>query len=377
MPGIRHLDGLSVRGFKALADVELHPLGAFNVFLGANDVGKTSVLEAVFLLTGISNLQLPISVQNHRKYLVQSFDDLSYFFHDLNVDAPIELVGQVDGGETRRLSITAPSAYAGVASAVQRIADKGDSIGSKNTGGQSATPRPTSSSSFGARVLHYEATITTPGRKKKAKFAGQLKVGSSDDVEITVPSPKHQQWIVPAVIFHPGADYTGRAIADVLVHKMEAELLEMLRHINRRIRRIAMRGDVAYLDVGLEQMVPLNMFGSGMVRAAQVLSHCLLGRSRVLLIDEIENGLHHEGMVPFLKGLLTVAVRRNVQVFATAHSLELLKGLQQVLGLDECDDVRSDSMCYVLARNKDDAVVAYGYDFPKFDHCLERGIEIR
>ena len=124
-------------------------------------------------------------------------------------------------------------------------------------------------------------------------------------------------------------------------------------------------------------MVPLNMFGSGMVRAAQVLSHCLLGRSRVLLIDEIENGLHYEGMVPFLKGLLTVAVRRNVQVFATAHSLELLKGLQQVLGLDECEDVRSDSMCYVLARNKDDAVVAYGYDFPKFDHCLKRGIEIR
>ena len=229
MPGIRHLDGLSVRGFKALADVELHPLGAFNVFLGANDVGKTSVLEAVFLLTGISNLQLPISVQNHKKYLVQSFDDLSYFFHDLNVDAPIELVGQVDGGETRRLSITAPSAYAGVTLAVQRIADKGDSIGSKNTGGQSATPRPTSSSSFGARVLHYEATITTPREKEEGEVCtGQLKVGSSDDVEITVPSPKHQQWIVPAVILHPGADYTGRAIADVLVHRMEAELLEML-----------------------------------------------------------------------------------------------------------------------------------------------------
>ena len=378
MLGIRHLDGLRVRGFKALADIELHRLGAFNVFLGANDVGKTSVLEAIFLLTGISNLQLPISVQNHRKYLVHSFDDLSYFFHDLDVDAPIELVGRVDDGETRRLSITAPSAYAGVASTVQRIAEKGDSIGSKNTGAQSASPRPaTSSSSFGARVLHYEATITTKGKKKRAKFTGQLRVGSSDDVDLTVPSRRHQQWIVPAVIFHPGAEYTGRAIADVVVHKMEAELLEILRHINQRIRHIAMRGDVAYLDVGLEQMVPLNMFGSGMVRAAQVLSHCLLGRSRVLLIDEIENGLHYEGMVPFLKGLLTVAVRRNVQVFATAHSLELLKGLQQVLGLDECEEVRSDSMCYVLARNKDDAVVAYGYDFPKFDHCLKRGIEIR
>lgn len=90
-------DSLRIRQFKGMADVNLDDLGAFNLLLGANDVGKTSVLEAAFLLTGLSNMELPIRVQHNRQYPVSSFEGLSYLFHDLNTNSAIKLSGSLHG----------------------------------------------------------------------------------------------------------------------------------------------------------------------------------------------------------------------------------------------------------------------------------------
>ena len=72
-------------------------------------------------------------------------------------------------------------------------------------------------------------------------------------------------------------------------------------------------------------MVPLNVFGSGMVRAASILSHCVLGNERVLLVDELENGLHHAAVRSLLQALLVLSRDRDMQVFATTHSLAVLE----------------------------------------------------
>ena len=80
MSNVQRLDHARIRHFKGLADVELDGSGAFNLLLGANDVGKTSILEALLLITGCTNPRLPVSIHNHRNFLVQSFDDLIHSF---------------------------------------------------------------------------------------------------------------------------------------------------------------------------------------------------------------------------------------------------------------------------------------------------------
>ena len=84
------LDKFSIRRFKGIADMELERVGAFNIFLGANNAGKTSVLEAIFLLTGMSNPELPVRISNQRNYLVRTFENLSYLFHSLDTDTPAD-----------------------------------------------------------------------------------------------------------------------------------------------------------------------------------------------------------------------------------------------------------------------------------------------
>ena len=80
MGDIHQFDELAIRGFRGLSALKLDGLGTINILLGANDVGKTSVLEAVFLLTGLAEPKLSVRLQNGRNYLVNEIDDFSSIF---------------------------------------------------------------------------------------------------------------------------------------------------------------------------------------------------------------------------------------------------------------------------------------------------------
>ena len=50
----------------------------------------------------------------------------------------------------------------------------------------------------------------------------------------------------------------------------------------------------------------------------------------ILLIDEIENGLHYTSHYEFWKNVFLLSDKLNVQIFATTHSLEMIKAFNQV-----------------------------------------------
>ena len=366
MQNAQHLDDIGIRNFKGLADVEIDRSGAFNLLLGANDVGKTSVLEALFLITGCTNLNLPVSIHNQRNYVVQSFDDLSHFFHRLDIESPIELTARsIAAEERRKLLISAPYVRVKPTATRQQIGAARDASDMRS--GSSVSPAP--------RVLRYKTELESKGVRRP--FSGDLKVRSPAEIETPQPSEDASEMIIPARIIMPGLGYDVSSIAELIVNKKDSELLQLLRAINPDIQRIAVNANMAYLDVGLAKMVPLNMFGGGMVRAADILSHCILGNTKILLIDEIENGFHHTALRPLLEALLTLSVHRGVQIFATSHSIEILRHLQQILHEEKYANLRPSTVCYSLVKDRHARVQSYRYEYSQFDHCITHDIEIR
>lgn len=355
-----HLATLMIRGFRGLSSLDLDGLGTFNILLGANDVGKTSILEAMFLLSGSANMQLPLQIQAFRDYGVREFADLSALFHKLDFDQLITLEAHYCDSTQLTLAISAP--YEPLATKIQS-----DELPSE----------PSSSSvSSGRRHLRYDGTVKKAAQQEPLSFSGKL-VERDDNLELTKMPDALANNLTAASFIGARFQYNSSVIGEVIVEKKKDDLLRYLRIINPRVAEIAVSGDKAYLDIGLKKMMPLNMFGSGMIRAATILSLSILRAEQVLLIDELENGLHYQAIPPLLKTLLKFSSEQHLQVFATTHSLEILKGLKGVLSLPEFADYRQTTNCYTLQRNKSGLVRSYKYDYSQFEHVLEHGIEIR
>jgi AAA15 family ATPase/GTPase len=91
----------------------------------------------------------------------------------------------------------------------------------------------------------------------------------------------------------------------------------------------------------------------------------------ILLIDEVENGLHHSVLRDVWRTIEKASRRYNVQVFATTHSAECIDAAQSVL-----PKARGGFNLYRLDR-RDGVVRATSYDRLSLAGALESGIEIR
>jgi AAA15 family ATPase/GTPase len=84
-----------------------------------------------------------------------------------------------------------------------------------------------------------------------------------------------------------------------------------------------------YADVGLNEMIPITQLGQGFNRLLDIYSEIVSAASKVLLVDEIENGLHHSVLPTIWQGLFHAVEEVGVQIFATTHSWECVLAADQ------------------------------------------------
>lgn len=371
----RHFDKVTIRGFRGLEDLELDGLGAFNLFIGANDVGKTSVLEAVFLLCATHPMAL-VHMQNHRFLAVSGFDDLAVAFYSLNVDENIELIAK-SREERRNVSFSSADTWA----SEQRMQALKGMQTAKSTGKKLVDI----SKSFGVdveRFIQWKAELSTETADTPLSVTAQLRFledGMKFDPGIPVADFKEiaDRMRIRCRLITAGRGYESEPIAEIITKKRKRDLLMSLKGIDPQIQDITVRGDTIYLDTGAKEMLPMNVFGNGVGLATNIVAQCVLRDIQSIMIDEIENGLHYTAIRQALGSILHLAVSHGIQVYATAHSIDVLNGLREILLEDEFQAYRSTIACHVLARDWKHRVRSYRYDYEQFDHCIEHGIEIR
>lgn len=128
-----------------------------------------------------------------------------------------------------------------------------------------------------------------------------------------------------------------------------------------------------YLTRKDQKRLPISLFGDAINRVTAIALELLNTDQNVLFIDEIENGIHYTSQEKFWEALFELARELDTTIFATTHSLEMIKAFAAV-----SQKYPEDGMYFELARNpRDQKIVAIKRDAELLEYALERGKPIR
>lgn len=95
---------IEIEHFRGISHAKIDGLKEVNIFFGKNNCGKSSLLDAIFLISGLSNPKLPININLLRNYLRFEPSDLALDFYTLDTSRPIKIKASND--EVRELMIS-------------------------------------------------------------------------------------------------------------------------------------------------------------------------------------------------------------------------------------------------------------------------------
>jgi AAA15 family ATPase/GTPase len=90
---------MHITNFRSIAELNLENFKQINLITGRNNCGKTTVLEALFLISGMSNPELPVKINNFRDLALTSDDNFNFIFHNLDFKQELKINALLDGAK--------------------------------------------------------------------------------------------------------------------------------------------------------------------------------------------------------------------------------------------------------------------------------------
>ena len=305
---------LEIRGFRAFDNFEIARLDRINLFTGRNNSGKTSLLEALFLLCGAGNPHLALNpnVVRHSATDPAAVPETFWkpMFTGLDMTRSVEIKGHHESHGVLALTIKR---------------EQMDHVDLSIEGAVGASGTEPGNSS--ALLFSYqEGTRSMVNGRVRLMADGGVRIDSSASPPV-------------AAVFLSTRNLNLQEDAvrlGQLRKRKQGELLaSALRTVDPRLRSVednsASGVPMIWADVGLSEFVPLLVLGEGMTRIARLILAISAAPGGVVLVDEMENGLHHSILSKVWRAVDQVAGQFNTQVFASTHSFECSAAAHQSL----------------------------------------------
>ncbi|MDD2192719.1 MAG: AAA family ATPase [Bacteroidales bacterium] len=344
---------LRIENFRGFDSIELKEFNRINILMGKNNCGKSSVLEGILLLIGLHNPTLPSSINKLRGMQPGQSGFLKSMFHNMNMLAYPVVQGDYGVDSFRKLEIKPilkTSMQGGNSPLVSSPTQ--DLSGVELKGITKIQDNETSTS----------VSLTIEGGNETPIFSAV----SSDVLDGTFISS------------HMGEGHSLTMISDLVKKKKDYIVLEAIKKFDPRVNAIKVLPDGIYLDMeGIDELVQINAAGDGIRRFLNIVSTIANLESKVVLIDEIENGLHYTAYKLLWQSILAISEVTNVQLFITTHSMETLKCLNEILREELNAKYRDWVNSYTIANTKLKGFQTYRYTYEGFTNAIENEIEIR
>lgn len=374
------LRSIAIDKFRAFNHLDVSGLGRVNLLVGTNNCGKSTVLEAIHCLMARDPWSLVRTLNNRGEIRIEDSPrymeieaEACHLFHGHELTASSHFAIQATSDEgTHRLSVTAvPQKRKGRVKRAERdlfeLVDATDVFSAS-----------TVAVDLSAEWSGFERSLQTPIPLSRA--------GGIVTDDFTGPFRDPRRSRIPVSLITTAA-LTSQEILElvsgVLLTPEEPNVLEALQTVEPAIqrfasvaggRRMSSRSNSPAIVLalqGVRQRVPIGSMGDGVYRMLGIALTMVQSARGIVLIDEIDTGLHYSVMCDMWRMVAATAKRLDIQVFATTHSRDCYEALAAAteqpgydggLSIQRIERGRS----LAIAFNDDEIAVA-----------ARRGIEVR
>ena len=122
-----------------------------------------------------------------------------------------------------------------------------------------------------------------------------------------------------------------------------------------------------------ERSLVSSELGEGTNRYIEILCTLLSNSDGTVLIDEIENGIHYTKLYDIWKAILEIVKKENIQLFVTTHNLESIEALNEASEAMNFDKISS----IKLEKDKNNSIYPVIRNYSSFVATVDSGMDIR
>lgn len=373
-----HLPDLEIKNFRGIRHLSIRQLGRVTLLAGLNGAGKTTILEAIRVYANRGHQDVFDELLRSRGEFVNARDENQEL---ISIPDYTTLFFGRPSTPDRRISIGPGSGQDHLHIEVLKLNDL----------------RPFQQELFDniangidlrvLRVMYRNKETILPWLPSISDLPGsrsdfrairtlrRMRLGKQE-----LPSPFNCESLGPG----PPDDLSlARLWDNVVLTEYEALALQALGLTGEHINRVAVVGEDYARFHGTSRRivvkvrdhrrrVPLRSLGDGIVRLFAAGLALAGSRDGFLIIDEVENGIHYSLEKAFWSMVLKAAQEFNVQVLATTHSFDCVKGF--ALAAIANRDVRG---ALIRLDRKNGVTSAVEYNEEELEVVSEQNIEVR
>ncbi|MEN9503699.1 MAG: hypothetical protein RI964_2984 [Pseudomonadota bacterium] len=321
---------IDIERYKCFSDFSAHGFQRVNLIAGKNNVGKTALMEALFI--------------NVRSPTVNDFFDslLAIYLVRKTTDYAYKKFSTKDASDNILKQASALKNKTNIQSLEFKVND------SELTLKYEINIKDSSNS-----ILETDINILSIAEKSTIKDI--CWIGSSRD---------SQKEIINSFIKIQEKD-------------REDDLNRFINSFDNEIKKVKVIGDSIQCRVTASDDTfsyrDISEYGDGLRLYISVVADMFAAENGCIFIDEIDNGVHYASLDKLWDIILTLSKELNVQVFATTHSRECIESYCRMVEKHEARDISF----ITLVKNKEKQIKAIIRDYDTFTDSIHDSREVR
>ena len=368
------LKKISICGFKCFDDFSMDELKPVTVVGGSNNVGKSALLEGIYMQYIAGNLGTLWDLINMRSgnvaHPLSSYQAWAPFFSNMGMASEFTIKTERTDNTTSLLRIS-------------KVFDTGirnqmnHSVLSIDHDDNFGIPFSSVHMSFECGKYRISGNCVIrhdPLQSNRIQFMPE----ESGDIDPQQFSQLHRKiFFYRGGIYNP---YIPELISKIsLQSEKKKHLIQILQQFDEHIVDIAtvLDGGFSYVYAILDsgKSMPINYMGDGINRALQIVVHILSLPNGILLLDEIENGFYYQMYDDLAKAFFLAAKMMKCQIILTTHSRDMIESVLKVMEEMGC----LNELCYqrIDASHKAQKRLARIFQGENLKNAFEANMEVR